>query len=68
MQVCLYVTSYVIKKVGITIFSFYGEFENEKKKTFLSGDLNRRFSVIFPPMVLIFMESEGDEIKSRQGS
>ena len=40
---------------------FYGEFENEKKKgqkilTFWSGDLNPRFSVIFPPMIWNFME------------
>ena len=46
------------------------QFENEKKKeqkflTFQSGDSNPRFSVIFPPMIRIFMEGEGDEIKSR---
>ena len=33
-----------------------------------SGDLNPRFSVIFPHMIWIFMESEGDEIKSKQAS
>ena len=33
--------------------------------TFRSGDSNSRFSVIFPPMILIFMEGEGDEIKSK---
>ena len=27
-----------------------------------------RFSVIFPPMIWIFMEVEGDEIESRKGS
>ena len=36
--------------------------------TFRSGDLNPRFSVIFPPMILIFMESEEPEIKSKQAS
>ena len=36
--------------------------------TFRSRDLNPRFSVIFPPMIWIFMEGEGDEIKSGQGS
>jgi hypothetical protein len=36
--------------------------------TFRSGDSNHRFSVIFLPMIWIFMEGEGDEIKSRQGS
>ena len=49
------------------------EFENKKKKkekklTFQSGDLNPRFSVIFPPMIWIFMEGEGEEIKSKQAS
>ena len=53
---------------------FYGEFENEKKKkdkkilTFRSGDLNTRFSVIFPPIIWIFMWSEEPEIKSKQAS
>ena len=32
--------------------------------TFWSGDLNPRFSVIFPPIFWIFMESAVDEIKS----
>ena len=49
------------------------EFENEKKKeqhflTFRSVELNPRFSVIFPPMIWIFMESEEPEIKSKQAS
>ena len=52
---------------------FYGEFENVKKKgqkilTFPSGDLNPRFSVTFPQMIWIFMESEEPEIKSKQAS
>ena len=52
---------------------FYGEFENEQKKdkkclTYRSGDSNPRFSVIFPPMISIFMEGEGDKIKSKQAS
>ena len=49
------------------------EFENEKKKeqknlTFRSRNLNPRFSVIFSPMIGIFMESEEPEIKSTQAS
>ena len=36
--------------------------------TFWRGDLNPRFSVIFPPMIGIFMESEEPEIKSKQAS
>ena len=36
--------------------------------TLWNGDSNPRFSVIFPPTIWIFMEGEGDEIKSRQGS
>ena len=39
-----------------------------KSLTFRSGDLNPRFSVIFPPMIGIFMESEEPEIKSKQAS
>ena len=42
--------------------------KDQKNLTFQSGDLNPRFSVIFPPMILIFMESEGDEIQSKQAS
>ena len=52
---------------------YYGEFKNKQKKdnfflTFQSGDSNSRFSVFFPPMVWIFMEGEGDEIKPTQAS
>ena len=36
--------------------------------TFRSGDLNPRFSVIFQPMIWIFMWSEEPEIKSKQAS
>ena len=42
--------------------------EDKKCLTFRSGDSNSRFSVIFPPMIWIFMEGEGDEIKSKQAS
>ena len=44
--------------------------EKGQKKclTYRSGDSNPRFSVIFPPMIWIFMEGEGDEIKSKQTS
>ena len=34
--------------------------------TFWSRDSNPRFSVIFPPMIWIFMEVEDDEIKSKK--
>ena len=51
---------------------FYGEFENEQKKEkkidLPERGMKPRFSVIFPPMVWIFMEGEGDEIKSKQAS
>jgi hypothetical protein len=48
---------------------FYGEFEKKDKffLTFQSGDSNPRFSAIFSPMIWIFMEGEGDEIKYRRG-
>ena len=51
---------------------FYGKFENEQKKdknnlTFRSRDSNPRFSVIFPPMIWIFMESEWDELLKEIG-
>ena len=36
--------------------------------TFRSRDLNPRFSVIFSPMIWIFMESEEPEIKPKQAS
>ena len=36
--------------------------------TFRSRDSNPRFSVIFPPMIWIFMEGAGDDIKSKQAS
>jgi hypothetical protein len=48
--------------------------ENLKRKkdkiflTFRSGDLNPRYSIIFPPMIWIFMWSEEPEIKSKQVS
>ena len=53
--------------------SLYWEFGKEQKKgkkktflTFRSGELNSRFSVIFLPKIWIFVESEGDKIKSKQ--
>ena len=36
--------------------------------TFRSRDSNPRFSVIFPPMIWILIEDEGDDIKSKQAS
>ena len=49
------------------------EFENEKKKEGKKFNLPEqgfepRFSVIFPPEIWIFMESEEPEIKSKQVS
>ena len=49
----------------------YLKMKRKKDKHFLtfeSGDWDPRFSVIFPPTIWIFMEGEGDEIKSRQVS
>jgi hypothetical protein len=40
----------------------------KKNLTLRSGDSNPRFLVIFSPMIGIFMEGEGDEIKSKQAS
>ena len=44
------------------------EKRTNKNLTFRNGDLNSRFSVIFPPMIWIFMEKEEHEIKSKQTS
>ena len=44
------------------------EKKDNKFLTFQSGDSNPRFSVTFPPMIWIFVEGEGYEIKSRLGS
>ena len=41
---------------------------NSKKITYWSRDSNPSFSVIFSPMIWIFIEGEGDEIKSKQAS
>jgi hypothetical protein len=40
----------------------------KKILTFQSEDSNPRFSVIFLPMIWIFMEGKGDKIKSKQAS
>ena len=42
--------------------------KDKKNFTFQSEDLNPRFSVIFPPMIQIVIEGEGDAIKSKQAS
>ena len=34
----------------------------------MNRTMNPRFSVIFPPTIWIFMEGEGDQIKSKQPS
>ena len=59
------------KMVKSKNMQFFMENLKMKKKdkfflTFRSVDLNPRFSVIFPPMIWIFMESE--KIKSKQAS
>ena len=41
-------------------------FRNLQEKLEKNHDWRASFSVIFPPMIWIFMESEGDEIKSKQ--
>ena len=55
-------TQFCVKNFKIKIKMY------KKCLTFQSGDSNPRFSVIFPPMVWIFMEGECDEIKSKQAS
>ena len=48
---------------------FWKLYEKGQKKFELhEHGFEPRFSVIFPPMIWIFMEGEGDEIKSRLGS
>ena len=51
----------------------YGGFENEKKKSEKNwpsgaGIWTPDFWTIFPPLIWIFMEGEGDEIKYMQPS
>ena len=55
-------TQFCVKKMKIKI----GQKIFDRPES--SGDLNPRFSVIILPMIWIFMEGEGDEIKSRQES
>ena len=42
--------------------------KDKKILTFRSGDLNPRFSVIFSPMIWIFMWSEEPKNKSKKAS
>ena len=58
-------------KAKICSFSWRISKWKEKRTTILtfrSGDLNPRFSLIFPPMIWIFMWSEEPEIISKQAS
>ena len=59
--------------VKIKDIQFLKENQNEQKKsikdlTDRSGDQTHRFSVIFPYIIWIFMQGEGDEIKLKQAS
>ena len=61
----------MVKNKDMQFFMENLKMERKKDKKFLTfrgGDLNTRFSVIFPPMIWIFMESEEAEIKSEQAS
>ena len=61
----------MVKNKGIQFFMENLKIKRKKDKKFLtfrSGDLNPRFSMIFQPMIWIFMESEEGEIKSKQAS
>ena len=61
----------MVKNKGMQFFMENLKMKRKKDKNFLtfkSGDLNPRFSVIFPPMIWIFMWSEEPEIKSKQAS
>ena len=61
----------MVKNKDMKFFMENLKMKRKKDKIFLtfwSGDLNPRFSVIFPPMIWIFMESEEGEIKSKQAS
>ena len=61
-----------IKETQFCVKNLKMERKKEKRPkkilTFRSGDLNPIFSVIFPPMIRIFIESERGEIKSKQAS
>ena len=61
----------MVKNKDMQFFMENLKMKRKKDKIFLtfrSGDLNPRFSVIFPPMIWIFMWSEEPEIKSKQAS
>ena len=63
-------TVITLRYLQCNLCSFYGEFKNEQKKdnfflTFRSKDSNPRFLVIIPTVIWIFMEGEGNEIKSK---
>ena len=69
-------------KKKFVLFSFHFQILHKKLHIFLFNhfwissftnqisirDLNPRFSVIFPPMIWIFMKSEEPEIRSKQAS
>ena len=63
---CSFCSFFQILHTKLGIFD-NAEKGQKKNLTFRSGDLNPRFSVIFPPMIWIFVGSEGDEIPSHLG-
>ena len=58
----------MVKIKGTQFFVKNLKMKTKQNLTFRSGDSNPKFSVIFPPMISIFIKGEGDTIKSRQGS
>ena len=61
----------MVKNKGMQFFIENLKMKRKKDKkilTFRSGDLNPGFSVIFPPLIWIFMGSEEDETKSKNAS
>ena len=64
-----YQTMTKIKDIQFCVKNLKMKRKKDKKcLTFHSEDLNPRFSLIFPPMIWIFMWSEEPEIKSKQAS
>ena len=60
---------YLISKYQFCVKNLKMKRKKDKKfLTIRSRDSNPRFSIIFPPTIWVFMEGEGDEIKSRLGS
>ena len=60
--------SKMVKNKDMQLFMEHLKMNRKRKKIFWYRDLNPRFPIIFPPMTWIFIEGEGDEIKSKQAS